>query len=145
MSIQSAIPYFHLNGRVERAIALYQRALGARTETLQRFGDVDGSCPAAMKSRVMHAELRVGSARLMMSDGPEDEAILDKANMSVALAFDDPAELRRSFDALAASGTVMQPVLDAPWGGLFGMVRDEFGIHWMVNSTPGATAGARQS
>ncbi|RKH38718.1 hypothetical protein [Corallococcus sicarius] len=66
MSIQSAIPYFHLNGRVERAIALYQRVLGARTETLQRFGDVDGSCPAAMKSRVMHAELRVGSALLMM-------------------------------------------------------------------------------
>lgn len=144
MSIQSATPYLHLNGRVERAIELYQRALGARTETLQRFGDVDGSCPAAMKSRIMHAELRVGSALLMMSDGPEDEPLLERANMSVALAFDDPAQLRRSFDALAASGTVTQPVFDAPWGGLFGMVRDELGIHWMFNSVPAPTAGARK-
>lgn len=138
MSIRAVTPYFLLNGRVERAISLYERALGARVETLQRFGDVPGGCPAAMKSRVMHAELRVGSALLMMSDGPEDKpedkSLSDGGNVSVALAFDDPAELRRGFDALASSGKVIEPVFDAPWGGLFGVVRDEFGIHWMVNS-----------
>jgi len=134
MSIQAATPYFILNGRVEQAIALYARALGARTEALQRFGDMPGSCPDAMKNRVMHAELRVGSALLMMSDGPQDNPQPDGGSVSVALAFDDPAELRRGFDALASSGKVIQPLIDAPWGGLFGVVRDEFGIHWMVNS-----------
>jgi PhnB protein len=134
MSIQAATPYFILNGRVEQAIVLYERALGARTEALQRFGDMPGSCPDAMKNRVMHAELRVGSALLMMSDGPEDKPGTDGGSVSVALAFDDPAELRRGFDALASSGKVIQPLIDAPWGGLFGVVRDEFGIHWMVNN-----------
>ncbi|MFP2903982.1 VOC family protein [Pyxidicoccus sp. 3LFB2] len=134
MSIQAATPYFLLNGQVEKAISLYERALGARTETLQRFGDMPGGCPTAMKNRVMHAELRVGGALLMMSDGPQDEAVPNGGRVSVALAFDDPAELRRSFDALAATGQVIEPILDAPWGGLFGVVRDEFGIHWMVNS-----------
>ncbi len=63
MTIKAATPYFILNGRAEKAIAFYQRALGAKLEMVQRFGDVDQSCPAAMKSRVMHAMLRsAGSA-----------------------------------------------------------------------------------
>lgn len=135
MSIQAATPYFHLNGRVERAIAFYERTLGARTQALQRFGDMPGSCPDALKNRVMHAELRVGGALLMMSDGPQDLPMPEGGHiMSVALAFDDPAELRRSFDALASSGQVIAPIFDAPWGGLFGAVCDEFGISWMLNS-----------
>ncbi|MPZ19088.1 MAG: VOC family protein [Luteitalea sp.] len=133
MSIQSATPYFILNGRVEQAISLYERALGARVETLQRFGDVDQSCPDAQKHRVMHAALRVGSALLMMSDGPGDGSLPDGGKVNVALDLDNPEEARRAFDQLAASGSVIEPIFDAPWGALFGVVRDEMGIHWMFN------------
>ena len=38
MTIQSAIPYFILNGKAQSAIAFYQRALDAKVETLRRFG-----------------------------------------------------------------------------------------------------------
>jgi PhnB protein len=139
MSIQTATPYFHLNGRVEQALAFYQQVLGGKTETLQRFGDFQESCPAALKNRVMHAELRVGKSRLMMSDGPEDEPLPEvRQTISIALEFDDPAQLRRSFDALAVSGKVVEPIFDAPWGGLFGVVSDKFGITWMVTTTPPA-------
>jgi PhnB protein len=134
MSIQAATPYLMLDGKVEQAIALYQRALGAKIETLQRFGDVDQSCPVALKDRVMHAALRVGCALLMMSDGPSSEAAPpDGGKVSVALEFSDADAGRRAFDALAASGTVIQPLIDAPWGALFGVVRDELGIPWMFN------------
>ena len=134
MTIKAATPYFLLNGRTEQAIALYQRALGAKLEALQRFGDVDQSCPAAMKSRVMHAMLRVGDAPLMLSDGPNEEAPPLSGSVSVALAFDDPDQARRCFDALATNGKVIQPLFDAPWGDLFGVLCDEFGINWMFNS-----------
>lgn len=134
MSIQTATPYFILNGKAEQAIALYQRALGASTEMLQRFGDMDQSCPEAMKDRVMHAALRVGNALLMMSDvGPDDASAGDGGKVSVALDIDDIDEARRGFEALAASGKVVQPLIDAPWGALFGVVQDEFGISWMFN------------
>jgi uncharacterized glyoxalase superfamily protein PhnB len=36
---------------------------------------------------------------------------------------------------LASSGAVIEPLFDAPWGALFGAVRDEFGIHWLFNCT----------
>ena len=134
MSIQAATPYLMLNGKAEQAIALYQRALGANVEVLQRFGDVDDSCPDALKDRVMHAALRVGSALLMMSDGPSPEAAPpDGGSVSVALDFNDAGAGRQAFDALAASGTVIQPLIEAPWGALFGVVRDEVGIPWMFN------------
>lgn len=134
MTIKAATPYLLLNGRAEQAIALYQRALGAKLQSLQRFGDVDGSCPAAMKSRVMHAALHVGDALVLLSDGPDSQTPTQSGNMSVALSLDDPDQTRRCFEALAANGKVIQPLFDAPWGDLFGVVSDEFGINWMFNS-----------
>jgi PhnB protein len=47
----------------------------------------------------------------------------------------DPAECRRSFDALSASGKVIQPLFDSPWGSLFGVVQDELGVNWMFDCT----------
>jgi PhnB protein len=136
MTIQAATPYFILNGKVERALPLYERALGATVETLQRFGDVDESCPEAMRDKVMHAELRIGSAILMMSDGPgEDPAgtTPGAGNVSVAVAFDDEQEMRRAFDHLTEGGRMIHAIFPAPWGALFGVVQDELGIHWMFN------------
>lgn len=136
MTIQAATPYFILNGNVERALSLYEHALGATVESLQRFGDVDESCPEAMRDKVMHAELRIGSAILMMSDGPGEVpagVTPGSGNVSVAVAFDDEKEMRRAFDHLAADGSVIEAIFPAPWGALFGVVQDELGIHWMFN------------
>jgi PhnB protein len=140
MTIRSATPYLLLNGNVDRAIALYRAAFGARTEMLRRFGDADGGCPAAQKDRVMHAALRIGDALIMMSDGPggapgEGPAAdaTGGASVSVALALTDRAEARKSFEALGATGKVVQPLFDAPWGSLFGVVVDEVGVSWMFD------------
>ncbi|MGQ0506191.1 MAG: hypothetical protein ACT4TC_12840 [Myxococcaceae bacterium] len=45
-----------------------------------------------------------------------------------------PLLLSSSFDALAETGTVFEKVFNAPWGGLFGVVIDDFGVSWMINS-----------
>jgi uncharacterized glyoxalase superfamily protein PhnB len=44
----------------QQAIEFYQKALGAKVEQSQTFGDVDGSCPEARRHLVMHAVLRFG-------------------------------------------------------------------------------------
>ena len=134
MPIQSATPYLILNGRADRAVALYEQALGAQTQSLVRFGDQDAACPAAQRHFVMHATLRVGEAILMLSDGPAQGAVPDEGAVSVALDFDDPAELRRCFAALASTGKSIVEVHDAPWGAIFGVVHDEFGVSWMLNA-----------
>jgi PhnB protein len=132
MAIQSATPYLVLNGRTRQAVALYERALGAKVRRLQTFGDIMGSCPDAQRHRVMHCELQVGDGLLMLSDGIDDAAP-QSGSVSVAIGLDDRDQTRRSFDALAASGAVIEKLGDAPWGALFGAVRDELGVHWMLN------------
>jgi PhnB protein len=133
MTIQAATPYLILNGKAQDAIELYRTALGANVEVLTRFGDMPGGCPEAMKNNVMHAALRVGKALIMLSDGgPDGGPSGGGGSVHVALDLDDEGELRRIFAALAASGKVVQPVIEAPWG-LFGAVDDVFGIQWMFN------------
>lgn len=133
MSIRAVTPYLIVHGRAEQAIAVYCRVFDARLEGLQRFGDIDGGCPAARRDQVMHAALRVGGALLMLSDGPEERSPDENtSSVSVALDFDDAADLRRRFTALSDAGSTIVPLFQAAWG-LFGVVRDEFGVHWMFS------------
>jgi PhnB protein len=133
MTIQAATPYLILHGRADKAIEFYRGALGATVETVLRFGDVDGSCPVAKRQLVMHAVLRVGKALVMLSDGGGEGELPRGGAVHVALDLDDAAETRRIFAALASTGTVIERIIDAPWGGLFGALVDQFGVPWMFN------------
>lgn len=134
MTIKSAIPYLILNGRAQQAIGLYREALGAEVHGLQRFGDVDQSCPAARRDLVMHAELRFGETLLMLSDGPGEGPVPSGGAVQVALALDDAAQLRRVFSALCAGGKVIEAPMDAPWGDVFAALADPFGVGWMLTA-----------
>lgn len=132
MTVQATTPHLNLAGNAERAIEFYRSSLHADVEALVRFGDMDDSCPARERNRVLHATLRVGNARVSASDGPEDAAAAPGGVVSVALELDDPDEMRRMFEALAASGTVTESIVHAPLGTLFGSVVDPFGVCWML-------------
>ena len=133
MSILAATPYLILNGRADEAIAHYQHALGTTTTSLQRFGDNNPNCPEALRNNVMHAELKAGHGTLMLSDGPGAAPPPPAGAVNVALHMNDEAQARRSFEILADAGTVFQPLMDAPWGALFGAVIDRYGVSWMFN------------
>lgn len=135
MTINAATPYIIPVGKAEQAIALYQKALGAKVESLQRFGDMNPDYPEPMRSRVMHAVLKVGEATLMLSDGSSEETDQKGGPVHIAIQMNDVAECHRAFNALAASGKATQPLIDAPWGALFGIADDEFGVSWMFNCT----------
>lgn len=133
-------PYLLLMGRAEEAIAFYVEALDAKVEAKQRFGDVDKSCAEAARNNIMHAELRVGDAQLMLSDGPgkqgdEVPMVAPTAGIAIAIAISNKDETRKRFDALARGGKVVEPLFDAPWGALFGVVEDRFGVRWMCNGS----------
>ena len=134
MTIKAATPYLTLGGKAAEAVPFYQRALGAEVTALQRFGEVQHNCPDAMKNQVMHAELKVGDALLMMSDGTPDTKPTPGGTVNVALNFDNSAQARKCFEALSEKGAVFQPLIDAPWGALFGALQDQYGVNWMFNS-----------
>lgn len=135
MTIQAATPYFILNGHAREAIEFYSGALGAKVDALLTFGQMNKNACDASEDGVMHCVLNVGSTILMLSDGPMKGALPPRGLVCVALDFDDPEELRRVFGALEKDGEVVEGVFDAPWGALFGVVCDRFGVEWMLNCT----------
>lgn len=138
MAIKQLNPYLNFDGTAAKAIALYEKALGAKTEGLQRFGEVQGMPVAPEnKDRVMHAVLHIGAGLVMISDGMPGVPVPKESNMSVTLDFDDVKEMEQRFDALAAGGTITMPLQDTFWGARFGMLKDAFGIQWMFNCQTG--------
>jgi PhnB protein len=127
-------PYLNFNGTADKAIQLYERALGAKVEAVMRFGDVaDMDIAPENKNLVMHAMLQIGEGVLMISDCPPGQPVEIGENVQVTLHFDDTAEMAKKFDALAVGGKVRQPLEDMFWGARFGMLTDAYGIPWMFN------------
>ena len=135
MSISNLNPYLNLDGTADKAIAHYERALGARTEMVMRFGDAQGMEVAPEhKHRVMHATLQIGGGKLMISDSHPGQPVTATNAIYVALHFsDDLDDMARKFDALAQGGQVLEPLVDTFWGARFGMLLDAHGIRWMFN------------
>lgn len=138
MSIKSLTPYLMFDGTAAKAIALYEKALGARAEgNIMRFGDGPQEPGQTLDpkdaDRIMHALLRVGGGTLMLSDSFPGAGVPKQTNTQVCVEFTDQEEMARSFDTLAAGGKVTMPLQDTFWGSHFGMLTDAYGIEWMLS------------
>jgi PhnB protein len=134
MAIKNLNPYLNFNGTAAKAIELYEKALGAKVESVMRFGEARGmDVPPDSKDRVMHASLRLGDGVVMLSDTMPNMPPPAGNNVHVSLNCDDVVDMTKKFEALAAGGKVAMPLQDTFWGAKFGMLIDAFGIHWMFN------------
>lgn len=127
-------PYLNFNGHCEEAIDFYTNAIGAKTLMLMRFKDApDQSCVAPGTSeKVMHATLEISDTVVMFSDA-QCQGSLNFEGISLSVNVDTKQEGQSIFDALAAGGQVEMPFSETFWASGFGMLRDKFGVSWMVN------------
>lgn len=132
--------YLFFNGRCEEAVQFYQAALGAQVEMLMRNRDSPeppppGTLPPGSEDKVMHCSFRIGNTAVMASDGCADGGPAFQG-FSLFIGAADPAEAERLFAALADGGQVQMPLAKTFWSPAFGMLRDRFGVAWMVGATP---------
>lgn len=86
---------------------------------------------AGTSAMVRFAELQIGDQALLGNDLRHDEYV-PMRGFNVALHLDDPAEVRRIFEALAEGGEVTAPLTELSWAKLWGMVTDRFGVPWLI-------------
>ena len=132
MAIKKLNPYLNFDGNAAKAIALYEKVLGAKTEGLQKFGEMANG-KTEYKDRIMHAALHIGGGVIMISDGMPGKPPTVGNNVHITLEFDDEADMAKKFDGLASGGTIAMPLQNTFWGAKFGMLTDQFGIPWMFN------------
>jgi PhnB protein len=126
-------PYLFFDGRCDEAIAFYRKAVGAEPGMLMRFKDNPDPAmrPDIAGDKVMHAQIRIGDATVLMSDGRR-EGQPGFESFGLSLLVKDEAEAGRMFKALADGGTVRMPLGKTFFSPAFGMVADRFGVLWLV-------------
>jgi PhnB protein len=128
--------YLFFGGRCEEALAFYKEAIGAQIEPSMRFSDSPEPIPAGMiipgfEDKIMHTSFRIGQTQVMASDGcnPDDGK---HGGFSLVLTVPTVADVDRTFAALAEGGTITMPPCQTFWSERYGMLKDRFGVSWMV-------------
>lgn len=126
-------PYFSFRDTAEEAMTFYRTVFGGEL-SVSRFSEYGASDDPAEQDKVMHSMLTTGTGMVLMAaDTPNSMDLAVGENVSVSVSGDDESVMRGWWEALGAGGTVTMPLEEAPWGGLFGMCTDRFGIHWMFS------------
>lgn len=126
-------PYFNLDGNAKEAMDFYKNVFGG-TLTMTTFKEGGMSQDPSEENKIMHAMLIADNGiTLMASDLPKGWTYDPGTNVSVSLSGENETELQGYWDKLSDGANIGQPLAAAPWGDMFGMLTDKFGIHWMVN------------
>lgn len=133
-------PYLSFKDNAREAMEFYKTVFGGKLE-VHTFKEYGAAQDPNEENNVMHAMLEAENGIVFMAaDTPSHMEYKPGANISMSLSGDNEAELRGYFEKLSAGGTVTMPLEKAPWGDVFGMCNDKFGITWMVNVTGQAPA-----
>lgn len=132
-------PYLNFNGNTEEAFNFYKSVFGGEFAALIRFGEAPGcdGMPVAEneKGKIMHVALPIGDSILMAGDTLESmgQVTTDGNNFSISINANTKEEADKIFRGLSDGGTIEMPLADAFWGDYFGMLKDRFGVQWMVS------------
>ena len=119
-------PYLVVKGAKE-AIAWYQKVFGAQVVMQMDAPD----------HKLMHAELKVGSAQFMLTEErPEHQALspltLGGSSSSALLYVSDTDAIVKQ--AVASGARITMPVADQFWGDRSGHLVDPFGHQWFIST-----------
>lgn len=136
-------PYINFNGNAEEAFNFYKSVFGGEFQAVVRFKDLESAefpVPEAEADKIMRITLPIGSNTLIANDvpaalGPVSESE-NRSKISVSAQSLEEAE--KIFNGLTVGAEVEMPLIDSPWGTIFAMFRDKYGIEWTIEFDPAA-------
>lgn len=122
-------PYLHFDGACAEAFAFYANVFAAELPEILPMPDGSGT--------TMHARIEIAPGMVLMgSDHPQGDAALPQQSVSIHVMPDSVDEGRRLFGALSQGGTEISPFAPNFFSAGFGVAKDRFGTHWMINVPP---------
>ncbi len=129
-------PYLSFKDNAREAMEFYQTVFGGKLDT-STYKDFHISDDPSEDDKIMHSTLTADNGIVFMAaDTPNSMEHRIGTNFSMSLSGDNETELRGYYDKLVDGGTVSMPLEKAPWGDVFGVCTDKFGVNWMVNISP---------
>jgi PhnB protein len=132
-------PYLNFRDNTREAMQFYQGIFGGQLN-MNTFKEYNAAEDPSEDDKIMHAQLEADNGIVFMAaDTPKSMEFRQGTNMAMSLSGDDDAELSGYYEKLADGGQVQMPLEVAPWGDKFGMVKDRFGVDWLVNISGSST------
>jgi PhnB protein len=130
--MKEVTPYIMFDGNCEQAMKFYQKCLGG---TLEMFPYSEAPMPEfqSVKDRIMHGTLKLESASILAADSFPGKPAKQGDNIHISLTCNNMQEAEKIFSSLAEKGKVNMPLQKTFWTSGFGMLTDQFGVHWMIN------------
>ncbi|KMY86123.1 PhnB protein putative DNA binding 3-demethylubiquinone-9 3-methyltransferase domain protein [Candidatus Paraburkholderia calva] len=127
--------YLFFHGECAEALALYQTTFGAQIHTLIRFRDTPEAVGVAeqWQDKVLHGLFSLGPNAIMVSDGQFGQPKRNYSGFSLSIAAADPITGEYIFDTLSEGGEILTPWQSNFMTQGFGMLKDRFGVPWLVN------------
>lgn len=131
-------PWINFNGNAEEAFTFYKSVFGGEFTKIIRFKDLaSAEFPIAAKeeNKIMHIALPIGKTNMLIAnDVPESMGKVNESEnrSKILISAGSREEAEAFFNGLAVDGTVEGPIGDSPWGTYAGMLRDKYGIEWII-------------
>lgn len=126
----------HLNfrGSARDALGFYQAVFGGAL-TVVTYGDAQAVTEPSEAGQVIWGQVVNGDGFHVMafdvpSARPWDPGVMP---VFVSVRGNDPAQITGYWEKLSDGGTVLQPIGPAGFSPLYGMVRDRFGVTWVLD------------
>ncbi len=127
-------PNFNFAGQCAEAIALYQKAFGARVGCLLRYSDANSAdwekpLTPQQADYVYHAELYIGGQRIMMCDNM-DVTFQKSTALSLVVTFDNKEQVMQAYELLREGSETIYPMKSTTYSSCFVSFVDRFGFRW---------------
>jgi len=123
----------------KKHLHFYKSVFGGEFERVVRFKDLashGNQISEKEQNNIMHIALPIGKSSVLMgSDTPEfmGRQNENENRSKISVTAESKEEADKIFNGLAAGANVEMPIGDSPWGSYFGMLRDKYGIEWMID------------
>lgn len=134
----------HLNFRGDARAALdFYCAVFDGDQLLVTYADAQAVQDPAEAEQVMWGQVTAASGfRVMAYDVPSSQPWEPGENaFFLSLRGDDAEEVSARWERLADGATVVQPLAPSAWAPLYGMLKDRFGVTWVVDVAAPYEAG----
>lgn len=130
------VPTLNFGGTCREAIQMYEKAFDGKITWLITYREADD--PAYMpllneeqKEYIYHAELMLGSQRIIMSDQVDIELSVCYSNF-LTIMYDTKEEMQRAYEIMKEGSKTIYQMEATPYSSCRVVFVDKFGIRWGI-------------
>lgn len=139
----SVVPHINLRGQARAALNFYQSVFGGEV-ALITYADAHAVRHPQDADHLMWGQVRAADGfQVMAYDVPADTAWQPGENAYFICAGCGTAQqATERWAGLADGATILQPLAPAQWAPLYGMLKDKFGVTWVINVSAAPAAAS---